>query len=87
MVGTKLGVYKYISHSKVVSQPFFVGQLCELGLDFHFSNHNVAVQDPLTGKLLGTGHKVGCLFELRNLQIPSHLVSSSVAATTLSLDL
>uniref|UniRef100_A0A2N9GWD9 Integrase catalytic domain-containing protein n=1 Tax=Fagus sylvatica TaxID=28930 RepID=A0A2N9GWD9_FAGSY len=65
-----------------------VGQLCELGLDLHFSNHGVDVQDPLTGKLLGTGRKTGHLFELCNLQIPSHMVSSSVAATTtLSPDL
>uniref|UniRef100_A0A2N9I2A6 Reverse transcriptase Ty1/copia-type domain-containing protein n=1 Tax=Fagus sylvatica TaxID=28930 RepID=A0A2N9I2A6_FAGSY len=65
-----------------------VGQLCELGLDLHFSNHGVDVQDPLTGKLLGTGRKIGRLFELCNLQIPSHMVSSSVAATTtLSPDL
>uniref|UniRef100_A0A2N9HJJ7 Reverse transcriptase Ty1/copia-type domain-containing protein n=1 Tax=Fagus sylvatica TaxID=28930 RepID=A0A2N9HJJ7_FAGSY len=46
-----------------------VGQLCELGLDLHFSNHGVDVQDPLTGKLLGTGRKTGRLFELCNLQI------------------
>jgi hypothetical protein len=65
-----------------------VGQLCELGLDLHFSNHGVDVQDPLTGKLLGTGHKIGGLFELCKLQIPSHIVSSSVVATTtLSPDL
>jgi transposase InsO family protein len=59
-----------------------VGQLCELGLDLHFSNRGVNVQDPLTGKLLGTGRKIRRLFELCNLQIPSHMVSSSVAATT-----
>jgi hypothetical protein len=65
-----------------------VGQLCELGLDLHFSNRGVDVQDPLTGKLLGTGRKIGRLFELCNLQIPSHMVSSSVTATTtLSPDL
>uniref|UniRef100_A0A2N9FNR4 GAG-pre-integrase domain-containing protein n=1 Tax=Fagus sylvatica TaxID=28930 RepID=A0A2N9FNR4_FAGSY len=65
-----------------------VGQLCELGLDLHFSNHGVDVQDPLTGKLLGTGRKIGGLFELCKLQIPSHIVSSSVVATTtLSPDL
>uniref|UniRef100_A0A2N9HRD4 Reverse transcriptase Ty1/copia-type domain-containing protein n=1 Tax=Fagus sylvatica TaxID=28930 RepID=A0A2N9HRD4_FAGSY len=43
--------------------------------------------DPLTGKLLGISRKIRRLFELCNLQIPSHLVSSSVVATTLSLDL
>ena len=51
-----------------------------------FSNRGVDVQDPLMGKLLGTGHKIGRLFALRTLQILSHLVSSSVAATTLSPD-
>ena len=35
------------------------------------------------GKLLGTSRKIGCLFELCNLQIPSHMVSSFVAATTI----
>uniref|UniRef100_A0A2N9G9D7 Integrase catalytic domain-containing protein n=1 Tax=Fagus sylvatica TaxID=28930 RepID=A0A2N9G9D7_FAGSY len=59
-----------------------VSQLCELGLDLHFFNRGVDVQNSLTGKLLGTGRKIGHLFELFNLQIPSHMVSSSVAATT-----
>jgi hypothetical protein len=64
-----------------------VGQLCELGFDFHFSNHGADVQDPLTSKLLGPSHKIRRLFELYNLQILSHLVSSSAYATTLYLDL
>ena len=59
-----------------------IGQLCEPNLDLHFSNCGVDVHDPLTGKLLGIGHKIGRLFELCNLQIPSHMASSSVAATT-----
>ena len=41
----------------------------------------------MTGKLLGTGCKIRRLFELYNLQSPLHLVSSSIAATTLSPDL
>ena len=46
------------------------------------------MQDPLTSKLIGTGRKIGRLFELCNLQIPSYMVSSSVVATTtLSPDL
>uniref|UniRef100_A0A2N9J750 Reverse transcriptase Ty1/copia-type domain-containing protein n=1 Tax=Fagus sylvatica TaxID=28930 RepID=A0A2N9J750_FAGSY len=36
------------------------------------------MSDPLTGKLLRTGRKIGRLFELCNLQIPSHMVSSSM---------
>ena len=61
---------------------FSVGQLCEFGLDLHFCNRGVDVQDPLMGKLLGTGRKIVHLFELCNLQIPSHMVSSSAATTT-----
>jgi hypothetical protein len=45
----------------------YISQLCELGLDLHFSNRGIDVQDPLTGKLLGIGRKIGCLFELCNL--------------------
>ena len=74
--------------SKLSLNLLSVGQLCKLGLDLHFSNRGVDVQDPLTGKLLGTDHKIGRLFELCYLQIPSHMVSSSITATTtLSLDL
>ena len=66
----------------------YISQLCELGLDLHFSNRSVDVQDPLTGKLLEIGRKIGRLFELCNLQIPSHMAFSSVATTTtLSPDL
>jgi hypothetical protein len=64
-----------------------IGQLCELGLNLHFSNRGVDVQDPLTSKLLGIGRKIGRLFELCNLKIPSHMVSSSAVTTTLSPDL
>ena len=39
----------------------YVGRFCELSLDLHFSNHGVNMQDPLTGKLLSTGRKIGRL--------------------------
>jgi hypothetical protein len=44
-----------------------VGQLCELGLELKFSNKGVDVHDSQTGQLLGTGRKVGRLFELLSL--------------------
>jgi hypothetical protein len=53
--------------SKLSLNLLSVGQFCELGLDLHFSNRGVDVQDPLMGKLLGTGRKIGRLFELCNL--------------------
>ncbi|GKU96661.1 hypothetical protein SLEP1_g9872 [Rubroshorea leprosula] len=52
-----------------------VGQLCELGLELIFSTHGCLVQDPQTGQILGTGCKVGRLFELTSLHIPSSYIS------------
>ena len=50
-----------------------VGQLCELGLTVVFSSFGCCVQDPKTGQTLGIGRKIGRLFELISLYIPSHL--------------
>ena len=41
-----------------------VGQLYELSVDLLFTNHGVDVQDLRTGQVLGTSHKVGCMFEI-----------------------
>ena len=48
-----------------------VGQLCELGVDLLFTNHGVDLQDPQMGQVLGTGRKVGRMFEIHDLKIPS----------------
>ncbi|KAL4035953.1 hypothetical protein IC575_004667 [Cucumis melo] len=45
-----------------------VGQLCDLGLTIIFSSHGCQVQDSQTGQMIGTGRKVGRLFELTSLQ-------------------
>jgi len=62
----------------------FVGQLCELGLDLKLFNKGVDIQDSQTGQLLGTGRKVGRLFELSFLQIPSSTTTSMAAITVTS---
>ncbi|KAL0544483.1 hypothetical protein IC582_019599 [Cucumis melo] len=54
-----------------------VDQLCYLGLTVSFSPKGCQVQDPHTGQTIGTGRKVGRLFELLSLQIPS---PSSISA-------
>ncbi|KAL0540368.1 hypothetical protein IC582_024605 [Cucumis melo] len=54
-----------------------VGQLCDLGLTVSFSSNGCQVQDPQTGQTIGTGRKVGRLFELLSLQVPS---PSSISA-------
>ena len=64
-----------------------VGQLCELGIDLLFTNHAVDVQDPRTGQVLGTGRKVGRMFEVHDLKIPSQVVSAVATTITSSPDL
>ena len=59
-----------------------IGQLCELGIDLLFTNHGVDVQDPRTGQVLRTGCKVGRMFEVHDLKIPSHVVSTAATTTT-----
>ena len=65
----------------------FVGQLCELGIDLLFTNHGMDVQDPRTGQVLGTGRKVGRMFEVHDLKITSQVVSAAATTATPSPDL
>nr|CAD1817701.1 unnamed protein product [Ananas comosus var. bracteatus] len=48
-----------------------IGQLCDLGLTVIFDSSDCIVQDRKTGKQVGTGRKVGRLFVVDNLHIPS----------------
>uniref|UniRef100_A0A2N9EVL3 CCHC-type domain-containing protein n=1 Tax=Fagus sylvatica TaxID=28930 RepID=A0A2N9EVL3_FAGSY len=48
-----------------------VGQLCELGYDLWFGSSGCRVQDPRTNQVLGTGRRVGRMFELTSLHLPS----------------
>jgi hypothetical protein len=48
-----------------------VGQLCELGYDLWFDSSGCHVQDPRTNQVLGIGHRVGRMFELTSLHLPS----------------
>ena len=64
-----------------------IGRLCELGVDFLFTNHSVEVQDPRTSQVLRTGRKVGRMFEVHDLKIPSQVVSIVATTATSSPDL
>ena len=64
-----------------------IGQLCELGKDIVFTNHGMDMQDPRIGQVLGTGHKVGRMFEVHDLKIPSQVVSAAATTATSSPDL
>ena len=51
------------------------------------TNRGVDVQDPQAGQVLGTGRKVGCMFEVHNLKIPSQVISATTTIATLLPDL
>ncbi|GFS39644.1 hypothetical protein Acr_00g0064080 [Actinidia rufa] len=59
-----------------------VGQLCELGFHLHFSNSSCFVQDPRMGKTIGTGRKVGRLFELESLHAPHRSVAAAASSSS-----
>ncbi|GAV72882.1 hypothetical protein CFOL_v3_16370 [Cephalotus follicularis] len=44
-----------------------VGQLCDNGYDLLFSRHGCVIQDSQTGHRVGTGGKIGRMFELTSL--------------------
>jgi len=62
-----------------------VNQLCELGFGVYFSDRGCVVQDPLTRQIIGTGRKVGRLFELVSLKVPSQPVPRCAALVTPAL--
>ena len=39
------------------------------------------MQNPKTGKILGTGHRVGQLFELKSLHIPFKIVVAAITSS------
>ena len=60
-----------------------IDQLCELDVNILFTNHGVNVQDPW----FGIGRKVGHMFEVHDLKIPSQVFSVATTTATLSHDL
>ena len=65
---------------------FSVGQLCELCIDVLLTNHGVDVQVPWTSQVLGIDHKVGRIFEVHDLKIPSQVAYATTITATLSPD-
>ena len=61
-----------------------VGQLCDYGYEVNFSPTGCRVQNPKTGQIIGTGRKVGRLFELTSLHVPS---STPICAISTSVPL
>jgi len=61
-----------------------VGQLCDYGYELNFSPTGSRVQDLNTGQIIRTGSKVGRLFELTSLHVPS---STPICAISTSVPL
>jgi hypothetical protein len=65
----------------------FVGQLCELGYKLVFYFFGVHVQDPRMNQTLGTGRRIGRMFELSSLRLPTTSISAAVPSSSPSLAL
>ena len=64
---------------KITHNLLSIEQLTELGFSLTFSSTGVVVQDSQMGQIVGTARKVGRLFELIFLHLPSsHLSASAV---------
>jgi hypothetical protein len=64
-----------------------VGQLCELGYRLVFDFSGVHVQDPRTNQTLGTGRRIGRMFELSFLCLPTTSISAAASLSSPSLAL
>jgi transposase InsO family protein len=58
-----------------------VGQLCELGYKLVFDFSGVHVQDPRTSQTIGTGRRIGRMFKLSSLHLPTTSVSAAVSSS------
>ena len=61
-----------------------MGQLAELGYRIIFDYSRCIVQYPKTGQELGTGPRVGRMFQVDNLRLPLVAPVSIATATTVS---
>jgi hypothetical protein len=58
-----------------------IGQLCELGYKLVFDFSGVHVQDPRKSQTIGTGCRIGRMFELLSLHLPTISVSAAVSSS------
>lgn len=62
-----------------------VGQLCDSSCSVLFSSTNCYVQDPKSGRLIGTGCRLGGLYILDELKVPN-VVASTVDLSSFHLN-
>ncbi|CAJ2637857.1 unnamed protein product [Trifolium pratense] len=61
-----------------------ISQLCDSGYSVMFSSTHCYVQDPQSGRLIGTGHRQGGLYVLDELRVPDTAASTSISNVDLS---
>lgn len=61
-----------------------ISQLSDFGFDVLFSSSGCVVQDQVSKKQIGTGHRVGDLYILESLHVP--VTSTSTTMSSFSLD-
>ena len=83
---SKLSISDVFHMPKLSYNLLSLGQLVELGYRIILDYFGCIVQDPRTGQELGTGRRIGCLFEISSLRLPATGVSATTSST-LSLSL
>ena len=66
-----LSVFNVYQILQLTHNLLYVGQLIELSFSLAFSSTSVVMQESQTGQIIGTTRKVGRLFELISLHLPS----------------
>ena len=75
-----MSIFNVYQIHKLTHNLLSVGQLTELSFSLTFSSIGVVMQDSPMGQIVGTAHKVGRLFELIFLHLPSSRLFASVVS-------
>uniref|UniRef100_A0A2N9IIA8 Uncharacterized protein n=1 Tax=Fagus sylvatica TaxID=28930 RepID=A0A2N9IIA8_FAGSY len=77
---SKLSISDVFHVPKLSYNLLSVGQLAELGYRIILDYFGCIVQDPRTGQELGTGRRIGRLFEISSLRLPATGVSAATSS-------
>uniref|UniRef100_A0A2N9HTF2 Integrase catalytic domain-containing protein n=1 Tax=Fagus sylvatica TaxID=28930 RepID=A0A2N9HTF2_FAGSY len=78
---SKLSISDVFHVPKLSYNLLSVGQLAELGYRIILDYFGCIVQDPRTGQELGTGRRIGRLFEISSLRLPATGVSAATSSS------
>uniref|UniRef100_A0A2N9HLK9 Uncharacterized protein n=1 Tax=Fagus sylvatica TaxID=28930 RepID=A0A2N9HLK9_FAGSY len=78
---SKLSIFDVFHVPQLSYNLLSVGQLAELGYHIILDYYGCVVQDPRTGQELGTGRRIGRLFEISSLRLPATGVSTATSSS------